>query len=274
MSKLFKLKKHLTLDDTAKHLSVMFGESVTRADVLKLGLDGHLTISVDFVNHGDVVSGRIIPTCDIVPVTMPGILDEKPVDIIVEKIIDEHRAIKLDSERVLSIEGVWDLLMVGGERLDIEYEYQQLTGGPEVTLMTLDGAFICAPDDPNVVAQLQERFPENEVRKKELLKDYRNPSNYYPPGGLPEDSVLVVRVESIKALEKSLSETGDKLPATKTTNTYLKVISALSEALIDGLTGVKNTDAEAVLTALDLKGIAPPASKKTLANYLEEAKEL
>lgn len=272
MSKLFNLKKHLTLDDTAKHLSVMFEESVTRADVLKLGLDGYLTISVDFVNQGDVLLGRLVPTSDIVPVKVPSIFEEGEfVDIFRETIIDEHRAVMLDRERVLSVEGIWDLLMVGGERLDIEHEYQQLTGGPEVKLGTLEGSFFCVPDDPNVVAQLQERFQDC---KKGSFKDYRDPKDYCPRDGLPKDSVLVVRVESIKALEKKLAGTCDKPPSTKTVNSYLKVISTLSEALIDGLTGVKNTDAEAVLSVLDLKGITRPVSKKTLAHYLEEAKEL
>ena len=35
-SKLFNLKEWLTLDDAAKHLSIVFGEEVTRADILRL----------------------------------------------------------------------------------------------------------------------------------------------------------------------------------------------------------------------------------------------
>ena len=50
-SKLFKLKKWLTIPETAKHLSIMFGEEVQEADVLRLGLDRHLKLSVNFVNH-------------------------------------------------------------------------------------------------------------------------------------------------------------------------------------------------------------------------------
>ena len=50
-SKLFKLKKWLKIPEAAKHLSVMFDEEVTEADVLMLGLDRHLKLSVNFVNH-------------------------------------------------------------------------------------------------------------------------------------------------------------------------------------------------------------------------------
>ena len=47
--------------DAAAHLSIAFGERVTEADVLRLGLDGHLTLSVDFVNHGSGRLGKIVP---------------------------------------------------------------------------------------------------------------------------------------------------------------------------------------------------------------------
>ncbi len=50
MSKLFKLKEWLTLPDAAKHLAIAFGEEVGEADVLRLALDGHLKLSVNFVN--------------------------------------------------------------------------------------------------------------------------------------------------------------------------------------------------------------------------------
>src|SRR4051812_32655120 len=60
-SKLLSLKEWLTLDDAAKHLSIVFGEEVTRADVLRLALDGRLVPSVDFVNHARARKGRLIP---------------------------------------------------------------------------------------------------------------------------------------------------------------------------------------------------------------------
>src|SRR5690606_11024820 len=46
MSKLFTLKKWVTLADAAKYLSVSFGEHVTEADVIQLALDGHLRLSL------------------------------------------------------------------------------------------------------------------------------------------------------------------------------------------------------------------------------------
>lgn len=47
---LFNLKEWLTIPDAARHLSTIFDESLTEADILRLGLDGHLKLSVYFVN--------------------------------------------------------------------------------------------------------------------------------------------------------------------------------------------------------------------------------
>jgi hypothetical protein len=60
MSKLFKLKEWLSVADAAKHLTIVFDEEVTEADVLRLALDGHLKLSVNFVNHAKAKPGRIV----------------------------------------------------------------------------------------------------------------------------------------------------------------------------------------------------------------------
>lgn len=73
---------------------------------------------------------------------------------------------------------------------------------------------------------------------------------------------------------KQVKSAASSEPATKSKNSYLKTIAALSDALIDGLTGRPNTDAEAVLASLSGKGVAAPITPKTLANYLKEASEL
>jgi len=43
---LFNLKEWLTIPDAARHLSTIFDESLTEADILRLGLNGHLKLSV------------------------------------------------------------------------------------------------------------------------------------------------------------------------------------------------------------------------------------
>jgi len=46
LSKLFKLKKRLTVPEAAECLSTLFPEGVGESDVLNLALEGHLQLSV------------------------------------------------------------------------------------------------------------------------------------------------------------------------------------------------------------------------------------
>ncbi len=46
MSKLFNLKEWLTVADAARHLTIVCGEDVTEADVLRLALDERLRLSI------------------------------------------------------------------------------------------------------------------------------------------------------------------------------------------------------------------------------------
>jgi hypothetical protein len=62
MGKLFKLKSWLTLPEAANHLTNLFGESVTETDILKLGLDRKLKLSVVFV--GGVWASFCKPVAD------------------------------------------------------------------------------------------------------------------------------------------------------------------------------------------------------------------
>ena len=45
-NKLFQLKKYLSIDDTAKLLSISLGESITNKDILDLILDNHISLKV------------------------------------------------------------------------------------------------------------------------------------------------------------------------------------------------------------------------------------
>lgn len=279
MRKLFNLKKWLTIADAARHLAIVFGEDVTEADVLRLGLDGRLMLSVYFVNHARARCGKVVYLDEIdwrlcpslkgsgmrlqttgehcldqenvwqAPAKLVALLKDVPVAEWPNWValpsglnIDGQRFLEL-SDSVTTLRGVWDLPMVGNERLDIEHEYQNLTGGPAVTLQGIDGAFVEGRDGQ--MCQLQEDFDENEFqagsiasleklkrhivekgiegakaesllnrhneKRKEFL-EWRStrPSkdNYYPASGLPKDSVLVVRTDALREFERQ----GDDAP--------------------------------------------------------------
>ncbi|MCY0856887.1 hypothetical protein [Cupriavidus sp. D39] len=250
MSKLYRLKKWLSIADTARHLSIAFGEEVGTADVLQFALEGHLKLSVHLVNHAQARLGKVVGYEDTewrtYPPAMskliPGLPEEakgKPIRAMKSLVIDETRYLNLDTT-VSTIEGLWDLPMFGGERLDVEHAYQQMTDGPAVSLQCLSGAFLERSD--GTVCQLQESFDSNpdidgstalleemlrDIASKdidgeaaeELLKQHTEKrkqylerrqddreADYYPAAGLPEDSVLVVRSDAIRDFERLVSE--------------------------------------------------------------------
>lgn len=279
--KLFKLKEWLTVPEAAKHLSTVLGEEVSVADILRIALDGHLKLSVYFVNYAKARCGKVVSyeevewyPSDYISIDKSLIPDKfkdkeiKEIRLMKSLNIDDHRYLNLE-DGVTTIRGVWDLSMVGNERLDVEHEYQNLTDGPEVTLQGLDGAFV--ENEDGVMCQIQESFDQNEYisgsaaqlekikehiasnniekeKAKELLslhkknreeylnkREKKNPSDdYYPAGGLPRDSVLVVRVQALIDLQERLSreESEKKKPLDlRGERTYLNIIGALLEVV-------------------------------------------
>jgi hypothetical protein len=300
MSKIYKLREWLTVPEAAKQLSISFGEEVTEADVLRLGLDGRLRLSVYFVNFAKARCGRVVSWEDtdwlLVPdsLALPGgrtlirslrdtlgpnpkvknpvsessvlirslpdtvpearplppkaqaLFDELPPDecekfypLMLSLNIDGERFLTL-SDNVTTLRGVWDLTMLGSERLDVEHAFQNLTDGPAVTLVNIEGTFVEWPD--GTICQLQEDFDDNEhqpgslaaleklkrriavdaippAKAEALLKRHAEQrkaflerrkecsakERYFPASGLPEDAVLVVRTEALREFEQSIN---------------------------------------------------------------------
>ncbi|MGF6757476.1 hypothetical protein [Paraburkholderia sp. GAS42] len=277
MSKLFKLREWVTLDEAAGHLSSVVSEDVTAADILRLALDGHLVLSANFVNHATARRGKVVSLEDVEWGEFPGGITEmlpgipghavgKPVRYMKSLNLDDRRYLTLEPS-VQSIEGVWDLLLVGNERLDVEHRYQLLTGGPEITLSGLDGAFV--QRNAAEVWQLTESFDDNEFQRgstaakkklelriaidqiskddaerllaqhkedrKEFLskrKSWLDPDNYYPAGALPADAVLVVRTAALREFEQSLQGEPAANLGRREESTYLNIIGGLLHLLL------------------------------------------
>lgn len=272
MSKLFKLKEWLTLDEAANHLSNVLGEPVTVADLYRLALDEHIKLSIDFVNHTYGKTGKWVKTEQIEFVLQEhnfftGEKLETPYSYPSnhELHVSDDDWIYLD-ESIVCIKGVWDLTMVGSEKLDIEHWYQQLTSGLEVTLISIEGVFV---QQKGIVCQLQTSFDDNEFHKgstahqknverhiitneisdeeatkiREEFKKDRNEylkkkdknskeSDYYPSGGLAEhDHVLVIRTNEITRFIQTLEDTplSEKPLTSKERNSLLVLIGALCE---------------------------------------------
>ncbi|WP_319588067.1 hypothetical protein [uncultured Desulfobulbus sp.] len=282
-SKLFKLKEWLTVPDAARHLSIVFGEEVTEADVLRFALDGHLKLSVNFVNYTSAMFGKCVAWNSIFDkewLHHKSLGEDVDVELSHEIInsfltalpdVFSHRGYVLLDGEVLSIEGVWDLPMIGIERDEIENKYQILTNGPEVKkgLRVNNGVFV--ERENGEICQLQTGFDENEfhsgsaaelekinkyiaknnieeektqellsqhkIDRKEYLdsrKKKKYSDNFSRTFNLPQDSVLVVRTQALINLQEKLSleEPSKKKPqGPRAERTYLNIIGAMLEVL-------------------------------------------
>lgn len=200
-SNLEKLREWLTIPEAARHLALVFGEDVTEAAVLRLGLSEHLKLSVQFVN---LVQAKRYLAADyteeyeehlqIVAARAAGLPDP----------VFEQRAptwLEEECTRVVTLrDKVYDLPLVGGERLDVEQEYQRQTGGAEVVLTAFEGTFVDTEDGTRFQLHREVKGPLRtepmpyylEANVEHFCSD-KSKLQYERLGRLPNDSVLVVR---------------------------------------------------------------------------------
>lgn len=219
MSKLFKLKRWLTLDEAAEHLAKLLQEPVSVPDLLRLALDGHLVLSVNIINGASANYGRKV-SLDQARLTLfprpkkkddydltadqkqllktyprDGTREEQHVWLLTHREISDHpdilifpvgdrvgpdEIIEWDDSKVSSIRDLWDIPLSGGGRLDLEHMLQSLVGGPAVTLTCLDGAYVVSTDG-ETYARILEHFEDNPY----LPEDDKDPvvrAQKYPYG--------------------------------------------------------------------------------------------
>jgi hypothetical protein len=313
LSKIFQLKQWLSISEAAKHLSNRWNEEVTSADVLRLALDGHLKMSVNFVNHARGLLAKVVGYDEVewddmppeLRLHIPNIPDEakgKPIKVMRSLNIGDGRYLNV-ADTLTTINGIWDLPMIGAERLDVEHRFQMLTGGAAVSLMNLEGPFV--ENESGVMCQLHESMDDGKLANtsKDLLtairdslvdgsiddafavrilnehqserqrhlehKAARPDVSHYPAAGLPTDAVLVVRTSVLREFEESLEKPSSKVDrplATNERNTLLTLIAALCAN-----TGIQSTDrgAAALLTQMT-DGIGAPVSDETIRKVLRQ----
>ncbi|TXH49242.1 MAG: hypothetical protein E6Q93_25410 [Burkholderiaceae bacterium] len=283
MGKLFKLREWLTVEEAARHLTSVLEEEVVAADVLRLGLEGHLTLSANFVNKAKARLGRVVPFKDVPISEMPnprpgaekGELLRYPRGLLLEKVdeITEETSFLVFDEAVVSIADVWDLAMLGSERLDIEHEFQSLTGGPAVELVCLEGTFVSRPDGQ--WAQLQDQLPDKEVQATDGRKQ-KVRGSYYPAGALPHDAPIVVRTGALAEFQARLlspqlqpGASGESV-GTRERDTLLKLVIGMA---IGGYgyepEAARSKTPGEIVADLAKRGIA--VSDDTVRKYLKEA---
>ena len=296
MSKLFKLKEWLTLDEAANHLSSVFGEPVTIADIYQLALDNHIMLSVNFINLAEAKKVELIEVADleykiVVPSGIKGFPEGKSfrVPINAKYPISREYWLKSIEPELLMIKGLWDLPMIGDEKLTIEHLYQQETSGISIKEEPHKGVFI---QRENTYFQLYNSFGNEPEAKAELndtvdtssecdsdvysnlneVNSFRPKTDHsYPLSTLSmQDAILVVKMKEVTRFIQSFEETPAKVkPLTsKERNSLLVLLGAvLKDNDIDpNQRGI--TTSLVAMTEL----IAAPLSDDTIRKILSQIK--
>ena len=227
---LLELREWLTVDEAARRLSDVAGQPVSEASILRFALDRRLRLSVNFVNKTYAHVGRAMPVADFEVVSTDD-SEAVPRRVVLWRggestygaLINDQEVVQL-SEEIASIDGLWDLSMIGCERLDVEHEYQQLTGGPAVrSCGGPDLTLVCRIDGlwGQLLMHEGDTMPPSRpspesLRLKRSFPDWGTSSDAedaeavgeIPPGSwslapsLPKDGLLVVRAEALKEFER------------------------------------------------------------------------
>lgn len=226
MSNLLKLKKWLTLSEAAKHLTSVIKVDVAESDVLKFALNGDLKLSVNLINPAygsncveynekqedakrdfDSFFGEN----EILPVWHDGfnIIDENYISYLQDSHLQEDGRIWQSGgylwqtkTHVTKLVGVWDLPMVGGERIEVEREYQKLTGCQELISVSEDSIFVKRPEGALFEIQTNSRRSV----EMQFAPGYYDSKDFHSSVTLPEGRVFVIRTNAILDFIKSVNE--------------------------------------------------------------------
>lgn len=293
---------YLTLDEAAEWLSRTLTEpGITRVQVLRLVLSGRLTLSVYFPNGAYARAGRLVRH------------GEAPQQSGHSIALDGGDVLLLDDEvRMLHDRGLYDLPMVGAERLHVERLYEKESGGPAVKLTPIYGAFITRGEQ---WFELQESWAQRvaagrasgfeiflfaEAAKarwaarhgrlgvddavawstdtwlQKIIRSQSRPSCHtmrFPAGELPGDRVLVVRSEALRELHAGLTApSASKSATTRRGNTTDWLLVGMAKAGW-GWDSAALKSPEISRIASDLKNFDVPVSEDTLRDRLKEAAE-
>jgi hypothetical protein len=271
VSKLLKLKKWLSIYDAAKQISATLKEPVEATDVLRLALDGHLVLSIQLVNgaygrYCQKVAPEAVKWREVT-------LDEKrtfrlPVGGKVWQ--HEGQTYQVDEPVQTLSDGIWDLPLIGGERVDVEFKFQQLNFGPEPTAVSLDGVLI-----QNLVGHMFElQVPYEKSTDDSPGEKCSSTEKFHPAGALPEDSEFVVRTESLDNFLRSLSDNTspqEKALLPRERETLLNIIAVMLELLQSPKPG-RDTDAAVIKEMLENYGDKPGIKERTLQAKFPAAK--
>ncbi|MGU9774823.1 hypothetical protein ACV3J7_00155 [Salmonella enterica] len=249
MNKLFKLKEWLTLEETSRRLTTSFQESVSTADCLQLALDGHIKISAliekskygilckEGERNNDILFGFIELMKESGKFSDEAIMFAEKRKRSPSNTIKIHRYGNVFRLR----SGVYDLPMIGAERLDVLHLCSMLQGRDPANFICLEGPFLNHNDGfINIIEPFNDKNIEWKIdfgvksgffdKRHDVFIDENNyHAAFYPADGL-RDVEFVFRRENIELFEKCQLD-DSKEDTTVTLNGCLEVIGSMLDVL-------------------------------------------
>jgi hypothetical protein len=281
MEKLKRTRSFLTLLEAARHLASELKEAVTETDVLRLGLDGRLFLSVVFLEK--VRARRCEPDRWIYGREESDISDRERIENIFVRPGDK----RLSWGNVISLEHdyPYDLILSPGCRAYIQQKFWRDSGE---SIDRLEAGGDCYVLDAEGVLQLQDTWgtatsslPECSVIavKPEAVAALLQDIGSAPVSGLPESSVIVLKTDALAALEKNVNAPA---PAAERAGSLITIErNNLLKLVIGMAVGGYGYDHQAAKSSIpkqisdDLLGHTGLAlSDDTVRKYLKEAAKL
>lgn len=272
MSRLLRLKKWLSLTEAATVLSGALNESVGSVDVLQLALDGYLVLSVNFVNRAYGRSCRSVAFEEIEWEEIPSLDGASTISVPVNgRLLFLGGGMFLVEDDVRELDGVWDLPLIGGERVDVEHLFHTLNFGPERNAVSIEGVLV--KSQGGEIIEVQDRKahrPEDRV-----LVPFLNPKNFHPAGALPDGCEFVVRWESIEAF---IAQIGDgkkvveKPLQPRERETLLNIIAVMLEFLQNPRPG-RTSETAVIAEMIENYGEKSGIKERTLQEKFSLAKK-
>jgi hypothetical protein len=270
MRKLFSLKSWFTLFDASLYLSSSLGEPVSESDILRLALDHKLRLSVIFVDGALASLLTPVAESEIEYNEVPTLNGKGTLKLAANGPVvytASGAALQSQDDRVfwLEDEEPYDLMMMGGERADVQRRFWTLANMAMEESTNIDGTFVSGG------GRFFQLMAPHTTRE----------SGHYPIGSLPEGAVFVLRRESIAALLKSLEPNeaaGDAIARntaasderalqTKERNSLLSIIGLVAEIAKLELREVSKA-AQVVESAAELKGLK--LSRRAIEEHLKK----
>jgi len=243
MSKLFKLKEYLSLDEAKTYLTNMLEEKVSMADIYRLALDDNLRISVTFHSMVTAAFGRIFfdntdKTTPLIEIDQSFSLEQKlDKPYLMNKSnghLMTHNSWLLFDTRLSYSNSLWDLSMLGSEYVDIQNLHQESIGENAGGFISAIKGVVLKNHDSYCLLKGLEQPADIDEYEKQIRMNEAKDEHFHNCLSLKEyGHQLVIRTEELTRFVQSLhdeplkSQQEPKTLTSKEHITYQLIIASL-----------------------------------------------